>query len=343
VTVTPRAAAAITRLADIAALLRALPGPDAEALARCRAREPQLTKPPGSLGRLEAIVAHLAAWQGRHPPRLELVRACVFAGNHGVAARGVSAYPSEVTVQMVTNFQHGGAAINQLCRANGITLSVEALDLDHPTEDFTRAPAMSEQEYVAAFARGMAAVPPGTDLLVVGEMGIANTTAASAICHALYGGSAGDWTGRGTGVDDLHLRIKTETVAAGVALHGGAAPLEILRRLGGRELAAMAGAILAARLARTPVILDGFVCSAAAAALERAAPGALAHCLAGHVSAEAAHRALLARLELAPLLDLGMRLGEASGAALAVAVVRGALACHVGMATFTQAGVSDQA
>jgi len=343
VSVTPSAASTIARLADIAGLLRALPGPDDRSLARCLAREPLLTKPPGALGRLESIVAHLAAWQGRHPPRLEVVRACVFAGNHGVAALGISAYPAEVTAQMVANFQHGAAAINQLCRVNGITLSVEAFDLDRPTQDFTKGPAMTETECVTAFARGMAAVLPGTELLVVGEMGIANTSAAAAICHALFGGSAAEWTGRGTGVDDAHLRIKTEVVEAGARRHASADPLEILCRLGGREMAAMAGAIVAARLQRTPVLLDGFVCTAAAAALERAAPGALAHCLAGHVSAEAAHRRLLGRLDLAPLLDLGMRLGEGSGAALAVGIARAALACHVGMATFTQAGVSDQA
>jgi nicotinate-nucleotide--dimethylbenzimidazole phosphoribosyltransferase len=337
----PSAASTVTGLADLHALLRTLPAADEQALARCRAREPQLTKPPGSLGRLEQIVAHLSAWQGRHPPRLEVVRACVFAGNHGVAALGVSAYPSDVTVQMVANFQHGGAAINQLCRVNGITLSVEALDLDHPTADFTKGPAMSESECAMAFARGMAAVPPGTDLLVVGEMGIANTSSAAAIGHALFGGAASDWTGRGTGVDDAHLKIKIDVVEQGVRANATDDPFEVLRRLGGREIAAMAGAIVAARLARTPVLLDGFVCAAAAAVLARANPSALDHCLAGHVSAEAAHRMLLERLKLAPLLDLGMRLGEASGAALSVGVARAALACHVGMATFTQAGVSD--
>jgi nicotinate-nucleotide--dimethylbenzimidazole phosphoribosyltransferase len=341
VTVAPSAASTLVSLADVRALLRGLPDADEAAAARCRAREPQLTKPPGSLGRLEQIVAHLSVWQGRHPPRLETVRACIFAGNHGVAALGVSAYPAEVTAQMVANFQHGGAAINQLCRVNGITLSVEALELDRPTADFTRSPAMTESDCVLAFARGMAAVLPGTDLLVVGEMGIANTSSAAAICFALFGGAAADWTGRGTGVDDAHLAIKIDTVAQGAALHAGDDALEILRRLGGREIAAMAGAIVAARLSRTPVLLDGFVCAAAAAALHAAAPGALDHCLAAHVSAEAGHRLALQQLGKAPLLDLGMRLGEGSGAALAVGLARAALACHVGMATFAQAGVSD--
>ncbi|HEY1723428.1 MAG TPA: nicotinate-nucleotide--dimethylbenzimidazole phosphoribosyltransferase [Magnetospirillaceae bacterium] len=341
-TVTPSAASTIASLADLRPILRSLPGPDEAALAKWQAREPQLTKPAGSLGRLEEITRHLSMWQGRHPPRLEVMRACVFAGNHGVAALGVSAFPAAVTAQMVANFQHGGAAINQLCRANGVALSVDAFDLEEATADFTRGPAMSDGDCAAAFARGMASVLPGTDLLVVGEMGIANTTSAAAICHALFGDSAGDWTGRGTGVDDDHLRIKIEVVEKGVATNASDDPLEVLRRLGGREIAAMAGAILAARLARIPVILDGFVCGAAAAVLYRAAPGALDHCLAGHASAESGHRRLLERMALRPLLDLGMRLGEASGAALAVGLVRAALACHTGMATFTQAGVSDK-
>ena len=165
-TVAPSAASTLVSLADSALCCAVCPTPTRPPPACCRAREPQLTKPPGSLGRLEQIVAHLSVWQGRHPPRLETVRACIFAGNHGVAALGVSAYPAEVTAQMVANFQHGGAAINQLCRVNGITLSVEALELDRPTADFTRSPAMTESDCVIAFARGMAAVLPGTDLLV---------------------------------------------------------------------------------------------------------------------------------------------------------------------------------
>jgi nicotinate-nucleotide--dimethylbenzimidazole phosphoribosyltransferase len=342
VTAIPNPASTVATLADVRALLRAMPGPDDAAVQRWQSREPQLTKPAGSLGRLEEITRHLSAWQGRHPPRLDVVRACVFAGNHGVAALGVSAFPAAVTVQMVANFQHGGAAINQLCRANGITLSVDAFDLDDPTADFTRGPAMTESACVAAFARGMAAVMPGTDLLVVGEMGIANTTAAAAICHALFGGDAAAWTGRGTGVDDEHLRIKIAVVEQGATTNPSRDPLEVLRALGGYEIAAMAGAILAARLARVPVLLDGFVCGGAAAILHQAAPGALDHCFAAHVSAESGHRRLLETLGLRPLLDLGMRLGEASGAAVAVGLARAALACHTGMATFAQAGVSDK-
>ncbi|HEX9858812.1 MAG TPA: nicotinate-nucleotide--dimethylbenzimidazole phosphoribosyltransferase, partial [Paracoccaceae bacterium] len=186
------------------------------------------------------------------------------------------------------------------------------------------------------------AVDPSADLLVVGEMGIGNTTSAAALAAALFGGAAADWTGRGTGVDDKGLAIKTQVVAEGLARHETALvdPLEVLRCLGGRELAAMAGAIARAHAERIPLILDGFICCSAAAVLECAAPGALDHAVAGHVSAEGAHGALLERLGKAPLLNLGLRLGEGSGAALAIGVLQGAIACHSGMATFAEAGVA---
>jgi nicotinate-nucleotide--dimethylbenzimidazole phosphoribosyltransferase len=260
-----------------------------------------------------------------------------------VTARGVSAFPAEVTVQMVANFEAGGAAINQLSKAAGATMQVHALDLDRPTADFSAGPAMSEAEVVAALATGWNAVDPKADLLVTGEMGIGNTTSAAAIALALFGGEAADWTGRGTGVDDAGLALKAQVVAEGLAANPGAGEdgLEALRCLGGRELAAMAGAIARARVLRIPVILDGFICTAAAATLEQAVPGALDHAVAGHLSAETAHGAVLKRLGKEPLLALNMRLGEGSGAALAIHVLKGAIACHSGMATFAEAGVSD--
>jgi len=305
------------------------------------ARDAVLTKPPGALGRLEEVAIWLAGWQGTARPMIAAPQVIVFAGNHGVTVRGVSAFPAEVTAQMVVNFRTGGAAINQLARAAGATLSVVPLELDRPTVDFTQGPAMSEADCVAALAAGWEAVGPETDLLVTGEMGIGNTTAAAALCLALFGGRAEDWTGRGTGVDRAGLDRKTAVVAEGVARHAGLTdPLAILAALGGREIAAMAGAIAAARARRVPVILDGFICTAAAVFLHRAQPGALDHCLAGHLSAEGAHGHLLAALDLRPLLDLGLRLGEGSGAALAISVVRAAVACHSGMATFAEAGVS---
>ena len=326
---------------DIYAALTALPDGDEAAAAAVAKRQDSLTKPPGSLGRLETMVAWLARWQGRVVPRLDHVEVVVFAGNHGVVARGVSPYPAAVTAQMVGNFQAGGAAINQLARVAGATLRVVPLDLDTPTGDIVAGPAMAPATFAAAFAAGAAAVRPETDLLCLGEMGIGNTTAAAALCTALFGGD--DWTGRGTGVDDAGLARKREAVRAAAAHHGGADPLEMARRLGGRELAAIAGATLAARRRGIPVLLDGFVCTAAVAFLAVLRPGALDHCLAAHVSAEAGHRRLLSILSLPPLLDLGMRLGEASGAALAVPLLRAALACHTGMATFAEAAIADRA
>ncbi|WP_108858876.1 nicotinate-nucleotide--dimethylbenzimidazole phosphoribosyltransferase [Ruegeria sp. Alg231-54] len=318
------------------------PGPDGNALQGAAERNGQLTKPPGALGRLEDLAIWYAGWRGDAQPQISAPQVIVFAGNHGVTAQGVSAFPPEVTVQMVMNFEHGGAAINQLAKAAGATMNVHALDLDRPTADFTSGPAMSEEELLEALRVGWTAVDHNADLLVVGEMGIGNTTPAAAIACALFGGDAADWTGRGTGVDDTGLANKTRVVAEGIALHGGSGDgLEILRRLGGREIAAMAGAIAAARALRIPVILDGFICSAAAACLANMSEGALDHTVAGHQSAEGAHAAVLAKLGKEPLLSLGLRLGEGSGGALAINILKSAVSCHSDMATFAEAGVSD--
>lgn len=327
---------------DLRAALRAAPAPDDSATRGAADRNGQLTKPPGALGRLEDLAIWYAGWRGDPRPAIAAPQVIVFAGNHGVTARGVSAFPAAVTAQMVANFEAGGAAINQLARLAGARMDVHALSLDRPTEDFTAAPAMDAAGMVEALRTGWEAVDPAADLLVVGEMGIGNTTAAAALAHALYGGTADAWVGRGTGVDDAGLALKAQVVAEGAARHGGAGDgLETLRCLGGREIAAMAGAIARARVERVPLILDGFICCAAAACLAETVPGALDHCIAGHVSAEAGHAALLERLGKVPLLSLGMRLGEGSGAALAIQVLKGAVACHSGMATFAEAGVSD--
>ncbi|MCU0801979.1 MAG: nicotinate-nucleotide--dimethylbenzimidazole phosphoribosyltransferase [Rhodobacteraceae bacterium] len=328
-----------TSLAAFQALLAAMPGPDATAIAAAADRNGQLTKPPGALGRLEEIAQWVAGWQGTAQPRTDRAQICIFAGNHGVAARGVSAFPAEVTAQMVLNFVHGGAAINQLAKTFGAKMTVEALDLETPTADFTEGPAMSEAEVVAALQAGWNAVDATANLLVVGEMGIGNTTAAAAIATALYGG---DWVGRGTGVDDAGLARKGAVVAAGLAANPVARGdgLQALRCLGGREIAAMAGAMARARALRIPLILDGFIACAAAACLAAAVPGSIDHTIAGHLSAEGAHGRLLGQLGKEPLLSLGLRLGEGSGAALAIAVVRAACACQSGMATFAEAGVA---
>ena len=321
-----------------------LPGGHPAASAAVAQREAMLTKPPNSLGRLEDLVAWLAHWQGRAPPRLDRVEIVVFAGNHGVTRRGVSAYPAAVTAQMVANFAAGGAAINQLAGTAGAALRVIPLCLDQPAADFTAAPALSEDEFLAAVTAGYQAVAPDCDLLCLGEMGIGNTTAAAAIAAALFGGGGARWAGRGTGVDDDGLQRKRAVIDAALARHAAHLrdPLAIAAALGGHELAAILGAALAARHARIPVVLDGFVCTAAVAPLYKLRGDTLAHAQAGHVSAEAAHRMLLDELKLAPLLDLNMRLGEASGAAVALLVLRAALACHTGMATFAEAGVSDK-
>lgn len=325
-------------------LIADLPRADDKAAAAARDRDAQLTKPAGSLARLEDIAVFMAGWQQRNPPRCDSVKTLVFAGNHGVTAQGISAFPADVTAQMVANFGAGGAAINQICKAVGADLEVHALDLDKPTADFTQAPAMDESEFMAALNLGMEKVPDGIDLLCIGEMGIGNTTAAAAICCGLYGGEGADWAGPGTGVDSAGVDRKAQAIQAAMALHGAALdePLEIMRRVGGRELAAMAGAVLAARLKRVPVLLDGFVAGAAVAPLAKLNDDVLDHCLAGHRSAEPAHRRLLEHLGKTPILDLGMRLGEASGAALAVAIVKAAVAVHAGMATFAEASVSTR-
>lgn len=332
-------------LDEIRAILRELPGPDLEAATVALQRETRLVKPRGALGRLEEITAWMATWQGRTPPVLTHPRIAVFAGTHGVASHGVSAYPPEVTMEMVRTFVEGGAAVNQLAQAADADLRVYELDLENPTADFTGGPAMTEEACARAIAYGMMAVDPGIHLMCLGEMGIGNTTSGAALCLALFGGQAADWCGPGTGVDAEGVRRKAAVVAAGLAANPEAAsdPFEALRRVGGYELAAIVGAIIAARLARTPVLLDGFTCTAAAAVLHKADPKALDHCMVAHRSAEPGHRRLLEALGKRPLLEFDMRLGEASGAALAIPLVKAALACHTGMSTFEEAGVSGAA
>lgn len=334
----------MTGFASVAAFeeaLGSLPGPDAGAIAAARVRQYRLTKPVGSLGRLEEIAIFFAGWQGRERPRIGRARAVVFAGNHGFTVHRVSAYPTAVTAEMVRNFEAGGAAINALAAAVGLELRVVALELDRPTADFTVGAAMDEAECLAALSAGAAVVDEGLDLLVVGEMGIGNSTAAAALCARSFGGSPAEWVGPGTGVDPGGIARKIEVVTRGLAAHPAATPFETLRRLGGREIAAIAGAVVAARMKRVPVVLDGFISCSAVAPLAAAIPGIVDHCLAGHRSAEPGHARLLERLGLDPLLALGMRLGEGSGAAVAVAVIRAALAAHEGMATFAEAGVSE--
>ena len=287
----------IASLQDIRDLLKVLPAADEEAAAIARERQAQLTKPAGSLGRLEDLAVWLATWQARNPPSVDRPYAAVFAGNHGIARKGVSAYPAEVTAQMVQNFIDGGAAVNQLCSLANADLRVYEMALEEPTGDISEGPAMDEADCAGAMAYGMMAVESGIDVLALGEMGIGNTTAAAALCHALFGGAATDWAGPGTGLDDARRAEKAALVAKAVDLHRPALgdPLQVLCRLGGRELAAIAGAILAARMARTPVVLDGYACTAAAAVLYALDPHALDHCVISHMSAEPGHKRLLIR------------------------------------------------
>ena len=329
---------------DIIELLTIVPDGDERAVEAVRARDATLTKPAGSLGRMEELVEFLARWQGKAPPSLDNPMVAIFAGNHGVAARGVSAFPAAVTAQMVANFTNGGAAISQICGLHGLNLRVFELALDLPTGDITVEAAMDDRTCAATIAYGMEAVAGQPDLLAIGEMGIGNTTVAAAIYAALYGDNGATWVGRGTGVDDQGLGRKAAAVDAALAHHYDELvdPLSILARLGGREIAAMLGAIISTRQQKIPVIVDGFVATAAAAVAHAVNPRAIDHCLFAHVSAETAHARALARMGVEPLLNLGMRLGEGSGAALAAVLVKTALHLHTHMATFAEAAVSGR-
>lgn len=330
--------------ADIVELLTAVPDGDEAAAAAVRSRDAQLTKPAGSLGRLEELVEFLARWQHRQLPRLENPMVTIFAGNHGVVEQGVSAFPQEVTAQMVANFTNGGAAISQTCALHEINLRVFELALELPTGDITQEPALDDQMCAATIAYGMEAVAGKPDLMGLGEMGIGNTTIAAAIFAALYGGTGADWAGRGSGLDDAGLARKIEAIDRALALHKEALghPLAILARLGGREVAAMLGALIAARHQKVPVVIDGYVATAAAAIAHAVNPEAIDHCLFAHVSAEGAHGRVLDHMGKAPLLDLGMRLGEGTGAALGVVLAKTALHLHANMATFEGASVSPR-
>ena len=333
----------INSLSEFKTLCRHAPPVDNEARMRSAKRERQLTKPAGALGKLEELAIWYAGWRGTGHTVVRHPQIVVFAANHGISRHPVSAYPAAVTEQMVHNFRTGGAAINQLARMAGARLDVVEIDLKKPTRDFTMAPAMTETELLRALNIGWKSVSKQTDLLVVGEMGIGNTSSASAICLALYGGDADDWVGRGTGISLKRLDAKTKMIGRAVSRFAvQREPLAILRHFGGREIAAMTSAMVRGRHLRVPTIIDGFICSAAAAVAHELTPGILDHTIAGHRSAESAHGKLLSRLGKVPLLDLGMRLGEGTGAAVAIKVVQCALSCHYGMATFGEAGVAEK-
>lgn len=314
---------------DIRRLVSMMPEADAAALAAARAREAELVKAPGSLGRLEGLVEWLAAWQGRAQPTVDAPLVALFVATHGVAARDGTP-PVEATQAMLATYTAGGAAISRMCMALNISFKAFELALEVPTGDITAGPAMDEKTCAATMAFGMEAVAGPVDLLCLGDYGIGNRIAASAILAALFGGDATDWAGEEHGL-----------VEAALARHAGQLdePLKVLQRLGGRELAAIAGAILAARLQRVPVLLDGLAVTAAAAVLHALDPRALDHCRFGHISGEPGHARAVRLMRGEPILDLGISLGEGTGAALAASLLRTAVAVHAGMATRREAGL----
>jgi nicotinate-nucleotide--dimethylbenzimidazole phosphoribosyltransferase len=314
--------------ATVHAALATMPGHDAPARRAVDARAAAILRPAGALARLDELAAWVAGWQGTTSPRVERPWAVVFAADHGVAADGVSAYPGEVTAAMLAAFRAGRSSLDALARVAGAGVTVHDVGVGRPTANLRHEAAMTDASFGAAFAAGRDAVASlDADLLVVGEMGIGNTTSAAAVCARLLGGPAARWVGRGTGVDDERLRAKRTVVAEAVARTAALTdPIEVLRHLGGHELAAMAGAFVEARHRRLPVLLDGYVATAALLPLWCARATAIAHVRAGHCSAEHAHRAVLERLGLVPVLDLGLRLGEGSGAMAAVPLV--AMACR---------------
>ena len=321
-----------------------------------------LTKPLGALGRLEPLAAQLCAIQRTLSPAISQPVSVVFAADHGVADRGVSAYPKAVTAQMVKNFLAGGAAINVLSRLEQMEFWLVDAGVDgdcgpHPrlieakvrrgTRDLALEPAMSLKECGEALFRGREViarvVPLGGNTVVLGEMGIGNTASAALLMHGLTGLPLAECVGRGTGLDDAGLRRKLEILEGALARRSPPRePIELLAEFGGFEIAMLVGAILGAAASRHVVLVDGFTVTVAAAIAARMEPHALDYCIFGHCSSERAHRALLAHLNVAPLLDLGMRLGEGSGAALALSIVRAAVALFEQMATFEGAGVSEK-
>jgi nicotinate-nucleotide--dimethylbenzimidazole phosphoribosyltransferase len=295
-------------------------------------------RPAGAFARLDEVAVWLAGWQRTTRPAVCRPAAVLFAADHGIAGHGVSAYPAEVTAAMLRALNDGVATANAMAAVVGAELIVCDVGVGQPTAALHVEAALSPQRFAECVAAGRRAVASlDADLLVLGELGIANTTAAAAVCATLYDGAATDWTGRGTGVDDAGYARKTAVVeAARQRLGANARPLEVLRELGGAELAAVAGALLEARLRSIPVVLDGYVVTAAVAPLAKLEPAALDHCLAGHSSGEPGHRRVLDRLGKPPLLDLGLRLGEGTGAMAAIPLVRMAAACVTDVATFAE-------
>jgi nicotinate-nucleotide--dimethylbenzimidazole phosphoribosyltransferase len=316
-----------------------MPQPDIEAAAAVRARADDILRPAGALARLDEVAVHMAGWQRTSAPRVERPAGLVFAADHGVAvAGGVSAYPTEVTAAMLAACRQGRATICALARSVGASLETVDVGVGDPTGDVRFEPAMSTTRFDEVVEAAVAAVDRlECDLLVVGEIGIGNTTVAAALAAALLGGDPSAWVGRGTGVDDAGLARKRAAVGATVERVAGISdPIEIMRQAGGAELTAIAAATLAARLRSIPVVLDGYVVTSAVLPLHVADPASLDHCVVGHCSAEPGHRLVLEALGKPVLLDLGMRLGEGSGAMTCVPIIRAACDAVVEVATFSE-------
>jgi nicotinate-nucleotide--dimethylbenzimidazole phosphoribosyltransferase len=347
-------------LADLDRIVASIAPLDEAAMEAARHRQSQLTKPAGSLGRLEELAVQLAGITGRSQPRLPRKAVVVMAGDHGVAADGVSAYPAEVTPLMVLNFLAGGAAINVLARRVGarvvvVDVGVAADMVPHEalvarkvakgTKNLALGSAMTVEEATQAIQVGIdvleAELEKGLDLVATGEMGIGNTTPSTAIVAVLTGRSVADVAGRGTGVDDAGLARKVLAIEQGIRTTrpNPSDPLDVLAKVGGLEIAGLVGVILAGAAHRLPVVIDGFISGAAALVAVRLCPGVRPYLVASHQSVEIGHRAILQDLELRALFDLDLRLGEGTGAALAMHLVDDALALHSEMATFTEAGI----
>lgn len=325
----------------IRSLLHGLPSFDTESAEVVRARSTQVIRPAGALQRLDDIAVHIGGWRGSVEPTVERPGVLVFAGDHGVASAGVSNYPAEITQAMLAAVRAGKATVNAFARSVGATLEVFDVGVGRPTGDIRTEPALSPERFDEIVDTAIEAVDVaaanGTDLLVLGELGIGNTTISAALPAALLGGGAARWVGRGTGVDDDGLARKRTAVADAVGrIAGTSDPIEVMRQVGGAEHTAMAAACMRARHHRIPVVLDGYVATSAVLPMHLAVPGALAHCLIGHVSAEPGHRHLLDHLGMSPLLDLEMCLGEGTGALAAVPLIRMACAGVVEVPTFAE-------
>ena len=339
-----------------------IPSLDQDAMTQARTRQQQLTKPSGSMGRLEEIAIQMAGITHQVLPKLQRKAVIIMAADHGVAAEGVSAYPSAVTPQMVLNFLHGGAAINAIAHHAGAEVVVVdigvAEPMQHPqllsrkvtagTANMAQGPAMTQEQANAAITVGMevatSLIQQGVDILATGEMGIGNTTASSAITLVLAHVPVQLVTGRGTGIDDAQLAHKVAIIERAIALNkpNAADPLDVLAKVGGLEIAGLVGVILAAAQARVPIVIDGFISGAAALVATQLVPAVRDYLFAGHVSVERGHHVILEQLKLSPILDLNLRLGEGTGAVLAMTIIDAALQVHRDMATFGEAGVSDK-